>query len=279
MSKASGLEAQPGRFTIETMNRREFAKVALGIAPCLLPCCVKGTSEDENSEAISRDSMIKDVFERAIASEMDSGMVRYESYMAERKKRLFKLIRAGSKVAEVGLGTGPNFGYLPQDTSVIGIEPNKHMWRYARRRAREFGVNLELLQAQGENIPLPNASVDAVVTTLALCTVEDVTSTLQEIARVLRPGGIYIFVEHVLAPTKRPVLRVAQRILTPVQELVAGGCHLDRDTGQAIFRTLSQSMSCIYIENFDARLGGGEDALSLIRPHIAGYGQKKDTDC
>lgn len=262
-------------FGNRVMNRREFAKVALGMVPCMLPCCTRGVSLDGNYDSVSRDDLINDVFRKVIASEMNSGMVQYEHFIAERKERLFKLISAGSRVLEVGLGTGPNFGYLAHGTSVIGIEPNTHMWHYASQRAEEFGIDLELVPAQGENIPLSDASVDAVVTTLTLCTVADVTSTLNEIARVLRPGGVYIFVEHVLAPTERPVLRAFQNFLNPVQELFAGGCHLNRDTGTAILHTLSQSMSCIYMECFDARLGGSEDALSLIRPHIAGYGQKK----
>lgn len=271
----SRMKEKPGYFAKRAMGRREFTQVALSMVPWLLPRCARGGPLDENIESRPHDSMASDVLERIIASEMDSGMARYECYMTERKKRLFKLIPIGSTVLEVGLGTGPNFAYFPQGTSVIGLEPNRYMWRYARRRAKESGINLQLLQAHGENIPLPDSSVDVVVTTLTLCTVSDVTSTLQEVVRVLRPGGIYIFVEHVVASTERPVLRVAQKMLTPIQELVAGGCHLDRDTGQVIFQTLSQSMSCIYVESFDARIGGNEDALSLIRPHIAGYGQKK----
>ncbi|KAI9111502.1 hypothetical protein K1719_017192 [Acacia pycnantha] len=84
----------------------------------------------------------------------------------------------------------------------------------------------------GEVIPLDDASVDAVVGTLVLCSVNDVSLTLQEMKRVLRPGGMYVFVEHV--GVKEGTLRFIQKILDPLQQTLADRCHLCRDTGSDI---------------------------------------------
>ncbi|XP_020979401.1 methyltransferase-like protein 7A isoform X4 [Arachis ipaensis] len=108
------------------------------------------------------------------------------------------------KILEVGIGTGPNLSYYANDSDVhvVGIDPNPKMEKYARSSARLAGLllsNFEFFQAVGEAIPLSDASVDAVVGTLVLCSVKDVDLALKEVKRVLRPGGKYVFVEHVAA--------------------------------------------------------------------------------
>lgn len=202
-------------------------------------------------------------------------MAQYESHMAKRKKQLFSMIKESSTVLDLGIGTGPNFAYLPAHTSVIGVEPNEYMWPYAREHAQEFGIKLVLLRPKGELLGLPSASVDVAITTLTLCSVANIVLTLREIDRVLRPGGIYIFIEHVLASERRPILRATQKVLSPLQQLLADGCHLDRDTAKVIVDTLTESMQYIHFESFDAEFGGIDNGISLIKPHIAGYAQKR----
>ncbi|CAE5963565.1 unnamed protein product [Arabidopsis arenosa] len=161
------------------------------------------------------------------------------------------LVGKAEKVLEIGIGTGPNFKYYTAipNLSVIGVDPNAKMENYARKSAAEAGLKSEdftFIHALGESIPLEDASVDAVVGTLVLCSVTDVTGTLNEIKRILRPGGIYIFIEHVAAEDGT-FLRLVQNVLDPLQQVVADGCHLTRRTGESIL---------------EARFNGGADEVS-----------------
>lgn len=203
--------------------------------------------------------------------------------MKQRKQKLFSLIAPGSVIADVGIGTGPNVAMMPRDCTVIGVEPNPFMWPYVKQKVRDNNNNnnnnlaLQLVDATCENMPMvATASCDVVITTLTLCSVPDVAGGLKEINRVLKPGGLFLFVEHVLAQSTRPVLRLAQRMLTPVQRTLADGCHLDRDTESLIVAAMGSSAEHIQVERFDAEFGSPiENAISPLRPHIAGFVQLK----
>ncbi|EFH63500.1 hypothetical protein ARALYDRAFT_315955 [Arabidopsis lyrata subsp. lyrata] len=181
--------------------------------------------------------------------------------ISDYKMKLFdNLVGKAEKVLEIGIGTGPNFKYYTAipNLSVIGIDPNARMESYARKSAEEAGLKPEdftFIHALGESIPLEDASVDAVVGTLVLCSVADVTRTLNEIKRVLRPGGTFIFIEHVAAEDGT-FLRLVQNVLDPLQQVVADGCHLTRHTGESIL---------------EARFNGGADVkkASLSSSFIA----------
>ena len=115
---------------------------------------------------------------------------------------------------EVGVGTGLNLPfYSPAVTRAVGVELSGEMLAQARARAA--------------GLPFPDAVFDTVAISLALCTVPDPAQALREAARVCRPDGRIVLLEHVRAPA-RP-LALAQRILSPLNER-AIGCHLDRDT-------------------------------------------------
>ncbi|PWA69983.1 zinc finger, RING/FYVE/PHD-type [Artemisia annua] len=116
----------------------------------------------------------------------------------------------------------------------------------------------------GESLPVSDGSMDAVVGTLVLCSVEDVNKTLQEIKRVLKPGGLYIFVEHVAAKDGT-FLKVIQRVLDPLQQTVADGCHLTRETGDSI--------SAAGFSSVDIKTTFLSSA-SLINPHAYGIALK-----
>lgn len=92
-------------------------------------------------------------------------------------------------------------------------------------------------------------------------------AAVKEILRVLRPGGRLLFIEHVAAPQKRRLARLAQRVLDPLQQALADGCHLTRDTRSVLE---GAGFSRLALEAF--QLGGGMS--SLIAPHVAGLGQK-----
>lgn len=136
-------------------------------------------------------------------------------------------------VLEVGAGDGANFGLLAEEVDWIGLEPNPADTEALRENAARWGRRREPLVARCEAIPLPDASVDAVLSTLVLCSVDDQQKSLAEIRRVLRPGGAFVFVEHVAAP-RRTLLRGVQRLATPLTSRFDRGCHLARETVDGI---------------------------------------------
>lgn len=147
------------------------------------------------------------------------------------------LAEARGSLLIVGLGPGHDLDHLPSGvTSVIALEPSESMRAAARSRSAAMtqrGVDVKVIDALAEAIPLPDASVDAVLIAYVMCSVEDPAAALAEIRRVLRPDGTLHVLEHVRA---RPAswLRGIQRVVGPVWPRLAGGCHVDRDTGAAL---------------------------------------------
>lgn len=217
---------------------------------------------------------LSDFFRKSFADFMESGMVSYEEKMGKRKQQLFSRIRATDVIADIGIGTGPNLKYYPGGLHVFGIEPNHYMWSYASEKAMRHGVNLKLLGGYAESIPLEDSSCDKVITTLTLCSVRDIRKAVQEILRILKPGGELLFIEHVIASPKRPILRAAQNILNPLQVGLADNCHLNRDTLHVLREATDPGFSTIKCDTFDAKFGTIEDYVSPIRPHISGFARK-----
>ena len=147
-------------------------------------------------------------------------------HMHERKTKAFADLPPN--VVELGSGVGANLGYLPAGAHLIAIEPNPYMHARLRRAARRYGVGLEIRNALGERIDLPDASVEAVISSLVLCTVSDPAAVLAEIRRILRPGGRFGFAEHVAAKPRTPT-RWSQRILRRPWAWVFEGCSCERD--------------------------------------------------
>lgn len=148
------------------------------------------------------------------------------------KRAAFNDIEPG-RILEIGAGTGANLDYLPGGSQLVALEPNPAMHERLRRRAVDKTIDLELLVAPGETIPLDDSSVDTVICSLVLCTVADPAAVLSEIKRVLRPGGTFRFVEHVAA---RPISprRWLQWTLQRPWAWIFEGCQLCRHTGAAI---------------------------------------------
>jgi ubiquinone/menaquinone biosynthesis C-methylase UbiE len=134
---------------------------------------------------------------------------------------------ASGRVLEIGIGSGLNLPFYGRRVEhLTGIDPSPALLGKARARSQWVGFPVRLLEGSAEALPLDDASVDTVVSSWTLCSIPDVESALAEIARVLRPGGRFLFVEHGLAPEPR-VARI-QHALTPAWRRIAGGCHLDR---------------------------------------------------
>lgn len=136
--------------------------------------------------------------------------------------------RAWGRVLEIGIGPGHNLELLDpaKVDRVWAIDPVIETCRYARRRAREVPFAVEFLATSAEEIDLPDASADCVLSTYTLCTIPEVGAALGEVRRVLRPGGKLIFCEHGLAPEGG--VRNWQHRLQPLWGRLAGGCHLNR---------------------------------------------------
>jgi ubiquinone/menaquinone biosynthesis C-methylase UbiE len=131
-------------------------------------------------------------------------------------------------VLEIGAGTGANFEHYPADARVVALEPDPFMLRRAEAKRRP---NIDLRQAPAEDLPFADASFDAVVATLVLCTVRDLPRALSEIRRVLRPGGELRFIEHVRGGG---ALGGIQDVVQPAWGWMAAGCHVNRRTEPAI---------------------------------------------
>ncbi|MER3420549.1 MAG: SAM-dependent methyltransferase [Chloroflexota bacterium] len=150
-------------------------------------------------------------------------------------QRRAALIRPLSgQVLDLGAGTGANFPLYGAAARVVAVEPDPFMLRRAqRRRAVVHGARVDLCQAMGEALPFRDASFDAVVATLVLCTVADPQRTLYEARRVLRPDGRLYFLEHVRADG---LLGRVQDAIRPVWSFFGGGCVLNRRTEAALLR-------------------------------------------
>jgi ubiquinone/menaquinone biosynthesis C-methylase UbiE len=171
------------------------------------------------------------------------------------------------EVLEVGAGTGANLPHDPQAvTRLVLAEPNPHMRRRleARRGSREL-PRAEVSDASLERLPMPDASFDAVISTLVLCSVPDMHAALAEIFRVLRPGGRLLFLEHVAAEGSSTRFRWQRRGEWLWKQL-AGNCHLTRKTEQAMLAAGFQ-IERIERENMPK-------AMPLARPGIRGAARK-----
>jgi ubiquinone/menaquinone biosynthesis C-methylase UbiE len=138
------------------------------------------------------------------------------------------------RVLEVGAGNGMNFAhYPPEVTAVLAVEPEPHLRALAETQANQTAISIDVVDGTADQLPGADASFDAVVASLVLCSVPDVPVALAEVRRVLKPGGELRFFEHVRADTKG--LARVQRVLdATVWPTVGAGCHAHRDTRTAI---------------------------------------------
>lgn len=132
------------------------------------------------------------------------------------------------RVLEVGMGSALNLPYYDRDRVefIWGLEPSEAMREKARPNIEKSGLEVKLIDLPGEQIPLEDNSVDSILLTYTLCTIPDWLTALQQMRRVLKPGGRLVFTEHGEAPDEG-VLKWQNRI-NPVWRKFAGGCNLNR---------------------------------------------------
>lgn len=170
-------------------------------------------------------------------------------------------------VVEIGAGTGRNVSLYPAGVDhLVLCEPDCHMHaRLMRVAARRPATTIS--EAPAEALDLPDASADAVVSTLVLCSVAAPDRALAEVRRVLRPGGRFVFIEHVAA-TDWPNRLAWQRRVEPVWRRMAGNCHLTRTTEQSIRH------SGLHLEQITQ--ASMRKAPPILRPTIRGVAFRPD---
>jgi ubiquinone/menaquinone biosynthesis C-methylase UbiE len=164
---------------------------------------------------------------------------RFAEFVAAREgpedRGLRREVLAGlhGRVIEIGSGSGPNFEHYPDAVSeIVAVEPEAHLRAKAEAAAGRSGRPIRVVDALADDLPFEDASFDAAVAVLVLCSVPNQATALGELRRVVRPGGELRFYEHVIGTSKR--LSGLQRALAPGLARIFGGCRADRDTGRAI---------------------------------------------
>jgi len=137
--------------------------------------------------------------------------------------------RASGDVLEIGFGGGTNLPFYDRDKirRVWGLEPSPGMREIASDPVARSGIDVELIDLPGEEIPLDDNSVDTVLVTYTLCTIPGVSAALQGMRRVLKPDGVLLYCEHGKAPDAN-VLKWQDR-MNPTWRRLAGGCNMNRD--------------------------------------------------
>jgi ubiquinone/menaquinone biosynthesis C-methylase UbiE len=143
------------------------------------------------------------------------------------------LAAATGDVLEIGGGTGANLEYYGDTVrSLTLVEPEKPMLKRLERHVEQRAPKAKVLRAPAEDLPFNDASFDVVVSTLVLCTVDDVPRALRELRRVLRPRGKLLFIEHVRSDDEK-LARTQDRML-PINVRIGHGCHPNRRTLDSI---------------------------------------------
>src|SRR5262249_52490276 len=136
-------------------------------------------------------------------------------------------------VLEIGAGRGANFPFLPPGVRWIGLEPDVSLHRSLRQAAAARRQTAPIIAGVAEEIPLADSCGAAVLATRVLCSVGEPQQVLREIRRVLRPGGCFIFLEHV-AGQRGSCLRRLQVLAAPLSRRLDHGCDPGRDTAETI---------------------------------------------
>jgi ubiquinone/menaquinone biosynthesis C-methylase UbiE len=143
------------------------------------------------------------------------------------------LSQVSGDVLEIGFGTGLNLPHYPnQIEKVTTIDANPGMNSLAEKRIQASSLQVDNKVLNGENLPMPDNSFDSVVSTWTLCSIANVDQALQEIHRVLKPGGKFFFIEHGLSEEEN--IQVWQNRLTPLQKVIGDGCHFNRNIEQLV---------------------------------------------
>lgn len=162
--------------------------------------------------------------------------------MTEQRRAV--LAGAVGDTLEIGFGTGLNLPHYPPAVERLTIvDPNGGMHRRAAQRMAASTVPIQAIQLGAEDhLPVADDRFDTVVSTWTMCSIPQLARALAEIARVLKPGGQLLFVEHGLSP-EQGVARWQNR-LTPIMKRIGGGCHLNRNIAEFVRASPLRLVQC-----------------------------------
>ncbi|MDQ9020596.1 class I SAM-dependent methyltransferase [Acinetobacter sichuanensis] len=168
--------------------------------------------------------MIYKFYQQRIFPHLLNQIMQTPSMMDARAELLRKV---KGQVLEIGFGTGLNLPFY-QVEQLIALEPNTDLYQLAQKNVLDAPFNVQHIQASAEKLPFADHSIDQIVSTWTLCSIANLQQALAEIYRVLKPEGTFHLVEHVQYHD-HPTLKKLQNILTPLQKVIADGCHLNRN--------------------------------------------------
>lgn len=199
--------------------------------------------------------------------------IMYNRSMNDQKTELFRVLSEFKKpgkqltLLEIGSGTGTNFKYYPAGCKVIctDVSPNFQKYLKSSMSDNDQLTYERFVVASGEDMgAIEDESVDVVVCTLVLCSVNDIPQTLREVLRILRPGGAFFFLEHVVADPST-WCHFIQHVLQPAWYYFGDGCIVTRETWKYVE---SAGFSDLKLRHLMAPV------VYIIRPHILGYAVK-----
>jgi ubiquinone/menaquinone biosynthesis C-methylase UbiE len=182
----------------------------------------------------------------------------------EYKRNLFN--KLGKNVLEIGAGTGINLKYYKSNTNLYVIEPSKPMLNYLLDKVNKgnYPLKLHIIEGYAENLPFEDESLDSVVSTLVLCSVKSPAKVLFEIKRVLKPNGVFIFLEHIKAPNGT-ITAKTQDILYKGWKWLFDGCDIKRETDKLIKS---------FFKNTDFKIVKFKSPFIPVNYHLIGYAVK-----
>ena len=174
--------------------------------------------------------MIYKFYQQHIFPHLLNQVMQTPSLMDQRRELLLPI---SGEVLEIGFGTGVNLPFYQNVDTLYALEPNADIYQLASKRLHESAIHV---QASAEKLPFTDNSIEHIVSTWTLCSIENLPQALKELHRVLKPTGTLHLVEHVQYQDNN-TLKHLQNLLTPIQKRLADGCHLNRNIEQALLDT------------------------------------------
>jgi len=169
--------------------------------------------------------MIYKFYQQRIFPHLLNQVMQTPSMMDGRAELLGKV---RGEVLEIGFGTGLNLPFYQEVDQVYALEPNRDVYQLAQKRVFDAPFHVQHIQASAEKLPFADHSVDNIVSTWTMCSIANLDKAIQEIHRVLKPQGTLHLIEHVQYHDNN-TLKKLQDLLTPIQKVIADGCHLNRN--------------------------------------------------